>query len=35
VVTPEVKLPKGYNATHVEVVVEGVCKKCGPLSTNG
>ncbi|MFM2338400.1 MAG: hypothetical protein RL115_1593 [Bacteroidota bacterium] len=28
VVTPEIKLPKGYNATHVEVVVEGVCKNC-------
>lgn len=28
VVTPEIKLPKGYHATHVEVVVEGVCKDC-------
>jgi Fur family ferric uptake transcriptional regulator len=28
VVTPEIKLPKGYSAEHVEVVVEGVCKKC-------
>ena len=28
VVTPEIKLPKGYIAGHVEVVVEGVCKNC-------
>ncbi len=28
VVTPEIKLPKGYQAGHVEVVVEGVCKNC-------
>jgi len=28
VVTPEIKLPKGYSAAHVEVVVEGVCKQC-------
>lgn len=28
VVTPEIKLPKGYSAEHVEVVVEGVCKNC-------
>lgn len=28
VVTPEIKLPKGYNAGHVEVVVEGICKNC-------
>ena len=28
VVTPEIKLPKGYSAGHVEVVVEGVCKNC-------
>lgn len=28
VVTPDVKLPKGYTAGHVEVVVEGVCKDC-------
>lgn len=28
VVTPEIKLPKGYSADHVEVVVEGVCKEC-------
>lgn len=28
VVTPDIKLPKGYQATHVEVVVEGVCKDC-------
>lgn len=28
VVTPDIKLPKGYLAAHVEVVVEGVCKNC-------
>ncbi|MGH2552847.1 MAG: Fur family transcriptional regulator [Chitinophagaceae bacterium] len=28
VVTPEIKLPKGYQAKDVEVVVEGVCKNC-------
>jgi Fur family ferric uptake transcriptional regulator len=28
VVTPELKLPKGYAADHVEVVVEGICKNC-------
>jgi len=27
-VTPEINLPKGYAAGHVEVVVEGVCKNC-------
>jgi Fur family transcriptional regulator, ferric uptake regulator len=32
VVTPDIKLPKGYSAGHVEVVVEGICKECGPLS---
>ena len=29
VVTPDIKLPKGYIAAHVEVVVDGVCKNCG------
>ncbi len=28
VVTPELKLPKGYTSTHIEVVAEGVCKNC-------
>lgn len=28
VVTPEIKLPKGYSAEQVEVVVEGTCKNC-------
>ena len=32
VVTPEIKLPAGYSAGHVEVVVEGICKKCGSQS---
>jgi len=28
IVTPDIKLPKGYSAEHVEVVVEGICKNC-------
>jgi Fur family transcriptional regulator, ferric uptake regulator len=28
VVTPDIRLPGGYKAEHVEVVVEGVCKNC-------
>ena len=28
VVTPDIKLPKGYSAGHVEVVVDGICKNC-------
>ena len=28
VVTPELKLPAGYAAAHIEVVAEGVCKNC-------
>ncbi len=28
VVTPNISLPKGYKADHVEVVVEGICKNC-------
>lgn len=28
VVTPDIKLPKGYAAKHVEVVVKGICKNC-------
>jgi len=28
VVTPDIKLPEGYSAGHVEVVVEGRCNQC-------
>ena len=28
VVTPEIRLPKGYSTRHIEVVVEGVCVNC-------
>jgi Fur family ferric uptake transcriptional regulator len=28
VVTPEIKLPKGYTSSQIEVVVEGICKQC-------
>lgn len=32
VVTPEIKLPRGYSAKQVEVVAEGTCKYCSPHS---
>ena len=35
VVTPDIKLPKGYTAGHTEVMVEGICKECRPLSPAG
>jgi Fur family transcriptional regulator, ferric uptake regulator len=28
VVTPELKLPKGYSLDHIEVVAEGTCRNC-------
>lgn len=28
VVTPEIKLPKGYASRQIEVVVAGICKNC-------
>lgn len=28
VVTPDIKLPAGYAAKQIEVVVEGICKQC-------
>ena len=28
VVTPDIKLPRGYTPNHTEVVVEGICKNC-------
>jgi Fur family transcriptional regulator, ferric uptake regulator len=28
ITTPEVKLPKGYAAEQIEVVINGVCKNC-------
>jgi Fur family transcriptional regulator, ferric uptake regulator len=28
VVTPDIKLPQGYSANQIEVIVEGVCKNC-------
>ncbi len=31
VVTPEIKMPRGYTTTHTEVVVEGLCKNCSSL----
>lgn len=35
VVIPEIKLPKDYIAEHIEVIVEGICKNCRPLSLKG
>ena len=32
VATPELKLPAGYVTKHIEVVAEGICKNCNPLS---
>ncbi len=29
VVTPALKLPRGFNYSHIEVVAEGTCKNCG------
>ena len=29
VVTPDLKLPKGYVTSHIEVVVDGICNACG------
>jgi len=31
VVTPGINLPKGYKASHTEVVVEGICKNCSAM----
>lgn len=28
IVTPEIKLPQGYSASKIEVVVDGICKEC-------
>jgi len=28
VVTPDIKLPAGYSAKQIEVVVEGICRQC-------
>jgi Fur family transcriptional regulator, ferric uptake regulator len=28
VVTPDIKLPTGYSASQIEVVVEGTCREC-------
>lgn len=28
VVTPDIRLPKGYNAAQIEVVATGICKNC-------
>jgi Fur family ferric uptake transcriptional regulator len=28
VVTPDIRLPRGYSASHAEVIVEGICKDC-------
>jgi Fe2+/Zn2+ uptake regulation proteins len=28
IVTPDIKLPQGYSASKIEVVVDGICKEC-------
>jgi Fur family transcriptional regulator, ferric uptake regulator len=28
IVTPDIRLPKGYSSSQIEVLVEGVCKNC-------
>ena len=30
VVFPNIDLPKGYRAENVQVVINGICKECGP-----
>jgi len=32
VVTPDIKLPRGYHAEQVEVVVKGICRNCKPAA---
>lgn len=32
VVTPDIKLPKGYLANQIEVIAEGLCKDCNTAS---
>jgi Fur family ferric uptake transcriptional regulator len=31
VVSPQINLPAGYKAENVQVVINGICKDCGPL----
>jgi Fur family ferric uptake transcriptional regulator len=33
IVTPDIKLPKGYFSSHIEVVAEGICSKCGTAAS--
>jgi len=33
IVTPDIKLPKGYSSSHIEVVAEGICSKCGKAAS--
>jgi len=30
VATPDLRLPKGYVTSHIEVVVDGICRSCSP-----
>lgn len=34
VTTPVIKLPEGYSATHIEVIINGICKDCRPFVNN-
>jgi Fur family ferric uptake transcriptional regulator len=31
VVTPVIRLPKGYSTDQIEILVQGKCKQCGPV----
>ena len=33
IVTPDIKLPKGYSSSHIEVVAEGICGKCSKAAS--
>jgi Fur family ferric uptake transcriptional regulator len=32
IVTPDLRLPKGYQSQEVDVLVKGICKQCSPSS---
>jgi len=34
VVSPEIKLPQGYVAENVQVVINGICKRCNTKNNN-
>lgn len=32
IVTPDLRLPKGYESQEIDVLVKGICKQCSPTS---